>query len=40
MVYGLLPQKPNEVIVGDITYLPLQSDGFVYLATWQGLFCG
>jgi putative transposase len=36
--YELPPQKPNEVIVGDITYLPLQSRGFVYLATWQDLF--
>ena len=32
------PTKPNEVIVGDITYLPLQDGGFVYLATWEDLF--
>ena len=34
----LPPTKPNEVIVGDITYLPLQDGGFVYLATWEDLF--
>jgi putative transposase len=34
----LPPQKPNEVIVGDITYLPLLDGGFVYLATWEDLF--
>ena len=36
--YRLPPSKPNEVIVGDITYLPLQEGGFIYLATWQDLF--
>lgn len=34
----LPPEKPNEVIVGDITYLPLQDGSFVYLATWADLF--
>jgi len=34
----LPPAKPNEVIVGDITYLPLQGGGFAYLATWADLF--
>ena len=34
----LPPEKPNEVIVGDITYLPLQSGSFAYLATWADLF--
>jgi len=32
------PRKPNEVLVGDITYLPLQGGGFCYLATWTDLF--
>ena len=34
----LPPDHPNEVIVGDITYLPLQAGGFAYLATWADLF--
>jgi putative transposase len=32
------PQQPREVIVGDITYLPLQSGGWGYLASWQDKF--
>ncbi len=32
------PQKPREVIVGDITYLPLSSGKWSYLATWQDKF--
>ena len=34
----LPPESPNKVIVGDITYLPLQGGGFAYLATWADLF--
>lgn len=34
----LPPDNPNEVIVGDITYLPLRGGSFVYLATWTDLF--
>jgi transposase InsO family protein len=34
----LPPEKPNEVIVGDITYVSLQDGSFVYLATWTDLF--
>ena len=30
-----VPQKPREVIVGDITYLPLRSGKWGYLASWQ-----
>ena len=30
--------KPNEVVVGDITYLPLLNGGWVYLATWEDLY--
>jgi transposase InsO family protein len=32
------PEQPREVIVGDITYLPLQSGGWGYLASWQDKF--
>ena len=34
----LLPTRPRQVLVGDITYLPLQNGGWAYLATWQDLF--
>jgi transposase InsO family protein len=34
----LPPESPNEVIVGDITYLPLRDGSFAYLATWADLF--
>jgi putative transposase len=34
----LPPESPNKVIVGDITYLPLQGGSFAYLATWADLF--
>lgn len=36
-----LPTAPNQVIVGDITYLPNQEQGYekwLYLATWLDLF--
>ena len=36
-----LPTKPNEVIVGDITYLPNEEKGedkWLYLATWLDLY--
>ncbi len=33
-----LPQEPNRVLVGDITYLPLLNGSWAYLATWQDLF--
>jgi transposase InsO family protein len=35
---SLPPDRPNEIIVGDITYLPLQDGSFAYLATWMDLF--
>ena len=34
----LPPAGPLEVIVGDITYLPLAGGGWCYLATWSDLF--
>jgi putative transposase len=30
--------RPRQVIVGDITYLPLQNGQWAYLATWMDLF--
>jgi transposase InsO family protein len=30
--------RPNEVVVGDITYLPLVSGAWAYLATWLDLY--
>ena len=35
------PEAPNQVIVGDITYLPTtdqSEDGWLYLATWMDLY--
>ena len=32
------PQKPGEVIVGDITYLPTRGGRWSYLASWQDKF--
>lgn len=29
------PLRPNEIFVGDITYIPLLDGSFLYLATWQ-----
>lgn len=29
------PKVPNEVLVGDITYIPLLDGSFLYLAAWQ-----
>jgi putative transposase len=31
-------RRPGEVVVGDITYLPLQNGRWGYLATWQDQF--
>lgn len=32
------PAKPNEVWVGDITYLPLSGGGWAYLSVWMDLY--
>lgn len=32
------PIKPNEVFVGDITYIALVDGSWLYLATWQDMF--
>jgi len=32
------PQQPREVLVGDITYLPMRSGKWSYLASWQDKF--
>ena len=33
-----LPKKPDEVWVGDITYIPLRSGQWAYMAVWMDLF--
>ena len=33
-----VPAEPRSVIVGDITYLPLRSGRWCYMATWTDLF--
>lgn len=32
------PQRPDEVWVGDITYIPMSGGGFCYLAVWMDLY--
>lgn len=32
------PRRPGQVVVGDITYLPLRSGKWGYLASWQDKF--
>jgi putative transposase len=34
----MMPQKPNEVWVGDITYIPLAGARWCYLSIWMDLF--
>jgi transposase InsO family protein len=33
-----MPEQPNEVWVGDITYIPLAGGKWAYLAVWMDLF--
>jgi putative transposase len=33
-----VPNQPNEVFVGDITYIALVDGSWLYLATWQDMF--
>jgi len=33
-----MPQKPNEIWVGDITYIPLVGGKWCYLSAWMDLF--
>jgi len=35
---GLVIDRPHQALVGDITYLPLQSGEWAYLATWLDLY--
>lgn len=35
---GKKAARPDEIYVGDITYLPLHSGRYLYLATWQDQF--
>jgi putative transposase len=32
------PSRPNEVFIGDITYIALADGSFLYLATWLDMF--
>lgn len=32
------PNRPNEVFVGDITYIAMADGSFLYLATWQDMY--
>lgn len=34
-----LPDGPNQVWVGDITYLPTEKSEWLYLSTWLDLWC-
>ena len=38
VVREIIVDRPRQVMVGDITYLPLQNGQWAYLATWMDLF--
>lgn len=38
LLEGLIVRQPRQVLVSDITYLPLQSGQWAYLATWLDLY--
>ncbi len=35
----IMPEQPDEVWVGDITYIPLAGGKWAYLAVWMDLYC-
>ena len=35
-----LPMRPDEVWVGDMTYIPMANGSFLYLAVWMDLYSG
>ncbi|MBK6933195.1 MAG: DDE-type integrase/transposase/recombinase [Saprospirales bacterium] len=38
LLEGAAPSRPGQVLVGDITYIPLANGSFLYLACWQDMF--
>ena len=38
LVSGVVVERPQQVFVSDITYLPLEGGGWAYLATWLDLY--
>lgn len=38
LLEGRKPNRPGEILVGDITYIPLTNGSFLYLACWQDMF--
>ncbi|GAC1486303.1 MAG: hypothetical protein NVS1B13_13650 [Flavisolibacter sp.] len=40
LLNSTMPKRPNEVWVGDITYIPLSDYRWAYLAVWMDLFSG
>lgn len=38
LLEGRKASRPGEILVGDITYIPLANGSFLYLACWQDMF--
>jgi transposase InsO family protein len=38
LLEAAMPQKPNEIWVGDITFIPIAGGNWAYLAGWMDLF--
>lgn len=38
LLHRAMPERPNEVWVGDFTYLPLMNGSWAFLAEWMDLF--